>query len=700
VGLNHDAGKHLPHDHSHDDHDEDDHHHAFDWMEGARIVVTGLCAFGAWFAALSPVESSVWFKLSQLASQLDPWPVLALGDIFPDIQKAIFPDAVFRWIDYWLSIPFSTFAAVGLIFGGWPIFSEAFQDIRERRMTMELSMSIAILAAAYTGFFFVALMVTFFVLVAEVIEGMTLERGRRAIRELLEFLPKEVSVRRNGEVRDISADELRVGEVILVSPGAKIPVDGEVIGGHSFVDQSRITGESMPVEKVAGTEVFAGSINQSGAIEVRAVRIGADTSYGKIIDAIEKAERSRAPVTRLADQLASYIVVVAMAFAALTQYLYRDIDSSISVLVVAGACGVAAGTPLAILGAIGRAARLGAIIKGGVHVEMLGRINTVVLDKTGTLTFGSPKVMEAIPAAGVEKSKLLMEAASAELRSEHPLGKAVVQHIRDAGLSIAEPESFSYVPGRGIRASVSGDTVLVGNEKWMIENNVSLELDQRRAVGSSTGIYVARNQQFLGVILISDEVRPEARAAILGMKQRKIRTILLTGDTASVGQAVAAELGISEVQTDMLPEEKLAYVARLTASGCRVAMIGDGVNDAPALAAAHVGVAMGSGTAVAQEAADIVLIGNDLAKFVETFDVARWARSIIWQNFVGTILVDVTGMAFAMMGLVGPILAAQIHTGSELLFILNSARLLPRFARLGHSSPPTKISNAPKIRPA
>src|SRR5580700_9763854 len=376
--------------------------------------------------------------------------------------------AIAVWFKVWE--PFSAMSLIGvagLLAGGWPILKEAFENVLERRMTMELSMTIAIVAAGAIGQFFTALIITLFVLVAEVLEGLTVGRGRKAIRDLLEFLPSEVSVRRSGAIHVISAEELRIGDAILVAPGGRISVDGTVLSGYSFVDESRITGESMPSEKTADTHVFAGSINQSGALEIRAERIGRDTSYGKIIEAVEHAERSRAPVQRLADRLAGYLVYFALGAAALTYLITRDIRSTISVVIVAGACGIAAGTPLAILGGIGRCARLGAIVKGGVHLETLGRVNMVVIDKTGTLTFGRPEVQRVVSSGNAGAGEILDAAASAELRSEHPLGKAIVAYVQGLGRPIVEPERFDYTPGRGITALVDGATVLVGNAALM-----------------------------------------------------------------------------------------------------------------------------------------------------------------------------------------------------------------------------------------
>jgi Cd2+/Zn2+-exporting ATPase/Cu+-exporting ATPase len=408
-----------------EEHDHD-HEHGLKWLEWARIGVVAIASAAVWFRVWEPI---------------------------PGI---------------------SVLGIIGLLAGGWPVFKEAFDNLISRRMTMELSMTIAIVAAAAIGEFFTALVIALFVLLAEVLEGMTVSRGRLAIRDLLEFLPRSVSVRRPDGVREIPAAELQVGDAVLVNPGGRVPVDGTVLSGHSYLDQSRITGESMPVEKTAGAVVYAGSINQSGAIEVRAERIGRDTSYGKIIEAVEQAEKSRAPVQRLADQMAGYLVYFALGAALLTFLITHDIRSTISVVIVAGACGIAAGTPLAILGAIGRSARLGAIIKGGLYLETLGRVDTVVLDKTGTLTFGHPEVQAVKTAESVAAETLIDAAAAAESRSEHPLGQAIISYARARGRDIFDPERFDYTPGRGITATVAGLWVLVGNRQLLVDQGVGL----------------------------------------------------------------------------------------------------------------------------------------------------------------------------------------------------------------------------------
>ena len=615
--------------HDHDRDQDSDHDHDFEWSEMLRIAFIAVAA------------ACVWWRL------WEPFPAVTLIGV------------------------------VGLAVGGWPIFREALKNLFAKRMTMELSMSIAIIAAAAISEFFTALVITLFVLIAEVLEGMTVSRGRRAIRDLLDFLPRAVSVRRGGAVAEVDTDALAVGDAVLVNPGGRIPVDGTVIAGHSFVDQARITGESMPLERTAGASVFAGSINQSGALEIRAERIGRDTSYGKIIEAVEQAERSRAPVQRLADRLAGYLVYFALGAAILTYLLTKDIRSTISVVIVAGACGIAAGTPLAILGAIGRAARAGAIIKGGLFLEQLGRVDTVVLDKTGTLTYGRPEVRALIPAGGTAAAHLLDTAASAELRSEHPLGKTIVAHARALGRTLQEPERFGYTPGRGIDAVLAGELVLIGNAALLREHDIAMPENVRGRHPEASEVFVARGGNFLGALVIADTVRPEAASAIKAIHSMGITTILLTGDAKAVAEVIARDLGISEVAADLLPEDKRLRVRALVAEGRTVAMVGDGINDAPALIEAQVGVAMGSGTDVARESADVVLLGNDLLKFAETLTIARRTRGIIWANFVGTIGVDALGIGLAAFGFLNPLLAAFIHVASELAFILNSARLLP-----------------------
>lgn len=580
------------------------------------------------------------------------------------------------WFRVWE--PFSRLSVIGIVaalVGMYPILREAFEAIQARRMTMELSMTIAIGAALAIGQFFTGLVIVLFVLIAEVLEGLTVERGRRAIKDLLVFLPQIATVRRNGEARDVNAAEIRIDDLIIVKPGGRIPVDGEVVAGDSFVDQATITGESLPVEKAAGDRVFAGTINQSGALEIQTTGIGRETAFGKIIETVEAAERSRAPIQKTADRLAGYLVYFALGCAVVTFLLTRNVRSTISVIIVAGACGIAAGTPLAILGAVGRAAREGAIVKGGLYIELLSQVDTVVLDKTGTVTFGEPDVVAVNPAPGVTADAVLEAAAIAERPSEHALARAVLKRAREANIPLRDPDSFSYTPGRGVVCTADGDEIVVGNRAFLTDRDVNCG-DLTESPGSE--ILVGRNGNFLGTLQVSDTLRPEAVQAVKALHRMGLRTILLTGDSKAVANFVGSELNVDEVDAELLPNQKLDRIEALRAEGRKVVMVGDGINDAPALIRANVGVAMGSGTDVARESANIMLLGNDLSRFVETVRIARRCHRIIIANFTGTLLVDGVGVALAAFGMLNPLLAAFIHVSSELAFILNSARLLPQ----------------------
>jgi heavy metal translocating P-type ATPase len=627
-----DAVASVPVTHANEAHDHEEHRHGLEWQDGIRIAVVAVAA------------ALVWFRL---------WEPFAHVSII---------------------------GIAGTLIGIYPILKEAAENVMERRMTMELSMTIAILAALAIGQFFTALIIVLFVLIAEVLEGLTVQRGRTAIRELLNLLPNEVTVRRNDRVEQRSTESIRPGETIEVNPGARIPVDGDVVGGNSFVDQAAITGESLPVEKVPGTSVFAGTVNQSGALEVRVTRIGRDTAFGRILNAVEDAERSRAPIQKTADRLAGYLVWFALGCAVLTFIITRNLTSTISVIIVAGACGIAAGTPLAILGGIGRSAREGVIIKGGLYLELLSSVDTVVFDKTGTLTIGNPEVTSILPADGHTEKDVLRVASIAEQRSEHPLGKAIINRAAESQLEVSAPEEFKYVPGKGIECRVDHQKILVGNRAFLRDNNIALNGAGPNGDASSE-ILVVRDGVYLGAIQIADTLRPESKESVAALHALGLRTVLLTGDAKTVAESIAEAVGIDVVHAEVLPDQKSEVIKELVSSGRKVAMVGDGINDAPALMQATVGIAMGSGTEVARESANIMLIGNNLLRLVDTIKISRRCHRTIMQNFGGTLAVDSVGVGLAAFGMLNPLFAAFIHVASELTFILNSARLLPRRRR-------------------
>ena len=571
-------------------------------------------------------------------------------------------------------------AFAGTVIGGFPIYKEAWENLLRRRMTMELSMTIALLSALAIGQFFTAIVIAFFVLFAELLEGYTVGGGRRAIEKLINALPGRVTVRRNGQESELKAEELLAGEVILIRPGERIPVDGTVTKGSSYVDQSSITGESLPIEKTDQSKVFAGTINKNGVLEVSVERIGRDTTFGKIIQVVEQAEKSKAPVQRIADRLAAGLVYFALGAAILTFIVTRNLTATIAVIIVAGACGVAAGTPLAILAGIGSAARRGIIIKGGLYLERLADIDTIVLDKTGTLTIGVPKVTGIQAANGATENEVLQNAAIAEQHSEHPIGEAIIREARTAKLSLLEYSDLRYIPGKGLTCLDAGSKIVVGTRTLLEENGIRVDTNGDGSFLNATKpgetlVYVGRNTTVLGALSISDQLRTEAIQAVDDLKRQGYRTLLLSGDRSEVAAAIGAQLGVHKAIGNLLPEQKLEKVRELLRQGRKVAMVGDGVNDAPALAEATVGIAMGGGTDVALETADVTLMTSDLSRLTEVFSIAKRCYRVIMFNFWGTIAVDSLGIGLAFFGLLAPIIAALIHVGSELAFILNSARL-------------------------
>ena len=616
-----------------------------------RIAVVGLAVLGAWVAG---------------ATGTPGWAVGAVG-------------------------------AAALLVGCWPLVVEAVGDLRERRMSMELSMLLAIVAAAAIGEWVTALAVTVFALCAEVLEDLSMDRGRDALTDLMSFLPQTARVvtgPHTDEVSEVPLDKVRPGQVIALSPGGRVPVDGVVRTGRADVDQSRITGEALPIQVGPGDRVPAGSITR-GALELEVERVGEDSSYGRIVAAVRHAQSSRAPVQRLADRLAARIVYLALAAALITFLTTRDVRATISVIIVAGACGVAAGTPLAVLAAIARAARCGAFVKDGTHLEQLSAVDTVVVDKTGTLTVGEPQVVSVLPTeAAASEGEVLALAAAAEWNSEHPIGRAIYAEAAVRDLTVPMPGDVAYSPGAGVSAHVEGRQITVGRCRGQknqperdasdCEDAAALSTESDPEAPSATSVVEVRaDGQLLGTIALADRLRQGAATAVRDLGDMGLEVLMLTGDSAASARHVAGLLGLAEeqVRADLLPTDKEEVVDSLRRAGKRVAMVGDGVNDAPALGAADVGIAMGTGTDVAREAGDVVLVGSAPADLVETVRVARRARRIIMVNFVGTVVVDVVGMIAAGLGLLGPVAAALVHVVSESAFILNSARLVPRPAR-------------------
>jgi heavy metal translocating P-type ATPase len=590
--------------------------------------------------------------------------------------------ALFSYLGYWRSFSPIDFVAIGAtLVGGYPVFVETFRSLRHRAINMEVSMTVAIVASLLVGQFTAAVVVTFFVLLSEFIEAYAVDKGRATIVKLEKSIPRRALVRRNGEELETDVETIQPGETVIVRDGERIPVDGVLVKGSGFVDQSAITGEAVAVEKTDGSRVFAGSVDESGVFEVRTEKIGTETVFGQIIKLVEEAENRKAPIQRLSDRLATWLVEFTIAFAVITFVVTRNLISTISVIVVAGACGVAAGTPLAIVAVMGGLAKRGVIVKGGVYVQEMSKVDTVVIDKTGTLTFGDPEVTDIVGLDGCSENQVLTYAYTAEKFSKHPLARAIIAKAQELGVNPGSSSSSDYMVGKGIVSWYDGQQVLVGNSVLMHEQNIALSNDVDTTITSKvsegkTTVLVAHGGRICGIIGITDKIRDESREAVLDLEKMGISTIMLTGDNKVASKAVGDQVGIEEVHAELLPSDKVSYIEQMSTSGRKIAMVGDGVNDAPALALANVGIGMGTGTDIAIEEADIVLMTNDLGRIPTIVKASKKAYGVIMQNFYGTLIVDGIGLGLAFEGLLNPLFAAGIHVVSELVFILNSARLI------------------------
>src|SRR6266704_2553785 len=577
--------------------------------------------------------------------------------------------------------PIDVVAIGASLIGGYPVFVETFRALRHRSINMEVSMTVAIVASLLVAQFTAAVVVTFFVLLSAFIESYAVDKGRATILKLEKSIPRRALVRRNGAEVETDVETIQSGEVVIVRDGERIPVDGLIVRGSGFVNQSAITGEALAVEKTNGSRVFAGSVDESGVLEVQTEKVGSETVFGQIIRLVEEAESRKAPIQRISDKLAAWLVEFTIVFAVITFVVTRNLISTISVIVVAGACGVAAGTPLAIVAIMGGIAKKGVIVKCGVYVQEMSKVDTVVIDKTGTLTLGDPEVTDVVGLDGCSEKQVLTYASAAERFSKHPLAHAIMAKAQTLGISSESSASSDYMAGKGIVSWYDGEQVLVGNSVLMNEQHVPLSNDVDATITSKvsegkTTVLVAHGGRICGVIGISDRVRDESREAVKELGRMGLSTIMLTGDNEVASKSVGEQVGIDEVHAELLPADKVSYIEQLSGSGRRIVMVGDGVNDAPALALANVGVGMGAGTDIAIEEADIVLMTNDLGRIPTIVKASKQAYGVIMQNFYGTLIVDGIGLVLAFEGLLNPLFAAGIHVVSELVFILNSARLI------------------------
>jgi len=533
-----------------------------------------------------------------------------------------------------------------------------------------------------------AAVIVMLILVGKVLENRAKRRASAAIQALMDLQPPTARVERDGTILELPVAEVRVGDVAVVRPGEKIPVDGTVLEGTTGVNESLLTGESLPVEKQPGSEVIGGTINGTGSIRYRATRVGEDTTLAEIVRVVEAAQGSKAPMQRLADQVAGVFVPIVMGIAVVTFGLHwwlahnlaAAVINAVAVLVIACPCAMGLATPTAIMVGTGKGAEEGVLIRGGDSLEKVRHLKTVIFDKTGTLTRGRPEVVDIVPLAGTNPTELLAVAAAVEQSSEHPLGEAIVRAAKQR--QVAPPQGlsdFAYTPGRGVRARLAQEAVLLGNRRLMEESGVLLgEAEQALAALESEGkttVLVARGNRLVGVLGIADPAKAEAAHVVEALHELGLRVMMLTGDTRPTAEAIARAVGIDEVIAEVLPQGKLEAIARLQKRGQVVAMVGDGVNDAPALAQADLGIALGSGSAVALESADIALPGDDLRGVVRAIQLSRRTVRIIKQNLFWAFIYNVVAIPVAALGWLNPMIAAAAMAFSSVFVVTNSLRL-------------------------
>jgi P-type Cu+ transporter len=603
-----------------------------------------LTLFGAVFGTvLFVVVLGEWFGLFETVTRDVPWPI-------------------------WLLI---------IVVGGYPVFRNVVKAAFKGRIIAQTLMTFGMTAAIIVGEWSAATIVVFFMRIGEYVESFTAERARHALKALTALAPDKARVERDGVEVEVPADAIQVGETLIVRPGEKIPVDGEILQGQATVDQSAITGESMPVEAGPGTKVFASSIAKLGSLRIQALKVGADTTFGKVVQLVEEAEGRKAEVQRLADRFSGYFLPVVLSIAALTYVFTGNALATAAVLVVACSCSFALATPIAMIASIGAAARRGILIKGGKYLEVLKKANVLLIDKTGTLTLGQPQITDILPIKNrFSGEEILRLAAAAERDSEHPLAEAVRLAANARNLSVPRPEQFWAEPGRGIKAWVEGREIVVGNIRMIPEAAGMPEAESLMAQGK-TLLFVRIDGKFSGILAAADKLRDEVPAVFSHIKELGLKKVeLLTGDNERSAGALAETLGIA-YRANLLPEDKIAIVKEYQARGHVVVMVGDGVNDAPALAQSDVGIAMGAaGSDIAIEAAHMALMREDWRLIPKLFAISRRTLGVVHLNLGFTAAYNLVGLTLAALGLLPLPLAAALQAVPDLGILANSSRLL------------------------
>lgn len=578
-------------------------------------------------------------------------------------------DSATRWIPFWAG-------ALIVVATGYPVFKKVVVAALKGQVTSHALMALGAAAALLAGEWVTAAIVVFFMRTGDYIEHFTAEKVRGSIRSLTDFAPQQATVLRNGKEHEVSASEVRSGDLVVVRPGGKIPVDGTVQEGHAVVDQSAITGEAMPVEVQPGSDVFAATFARGGRLLVKTMAVGTDSTFGRIIRMVEEAEAQKGQVQQFADRFSAWYLPVVAGIATLTYLLSGDLMATVAVMVVACSCAFALATPVALLASIGSGAKRGLFIKGGKYLEQLAVADVLLVDKTGTLTFGRPKITDILTFNGVTKGELMRLAAGAERYSEHPLARAVVDAAQNMFLNVPEPDRFEAVPGAGVKAQINGVVVSISKPTDEQEQAFSAQIKPLKKDGK-TLMLVSRDDVPVGLLAARDAERQEVGVAFDQIRDFGFSHIeLLTGDNEQSASLLARKLGI-DYQAELLPEQKIEVVRRYQNQGHKVVMIGDGINDAPALAQADVAIAMGvNGTDVAKETSHITLMQDNWMLIPQLVRIAQRTMTVIKWNFGFTTLYNVIGLSLAAFGILPPVLAAAAQSLPDVGIMLNSSRLL------------------------
>ena len=580
-------------------------------------------------------------------------------------------------------------AWVPIIISGIPILYGALTALFcEKTISSELLVSTAIVASVAIGEIFAAGEIAFIMAIGEILEDITVNRAKKGISQLIKLSPQQGRkiIKENGKTIEkiVPIEEIYKDDILRVLPGEMIPVDGKIIFGNSSVDQSIMTGESLPIDKTIGDEVFCGTVNCDGSIDIIATKIGEDSSLQKLIRMVKEAEENKAPMQRIVDKWAGWLVPAALIIAIAAYFITSDIIRAVTVLVVFCPCALALATPTSIMAAVGQAAKNGVLIKSGEALEKMGKVNCIAFDKTGTLTFGKLKISDIITTSSATENELLKLACSSEKRSEHPLGKAIVEHGKKQNVEFLEMEDFKMIPGKGIAAKIENNEIYCGNSRFLQEQGIILDeniesiLENLRKQGK-VSILVGKNRECIGIIALSDTIRPTAKEIVVKLKNMGSRVVLLTGDHKQTADYFAEEVGIENVYSELLPAEKVTYIKKLEEDGNKVCMIGDGVNDAPALKTADVGVSMASmGTDIAVEASDIALMGDNIEKIPYLKKLSTATIKTIKFNITASMVINLAAIILSVMGLLNPITGALVHNVGSVLVVLNAALLYDR----------------------